>query len=388
MDKQQLTMLGGVGLGAALMYAFDPARGKRRRAGVRDKLVSATDKAADAASATARDLRNRARGLYASSLSHTEKATDEVLVARVRSKLGRVVSHPSAIEVSAEQGWITLKGPILAHELNDLLATVAKVPDVVNVDNQLEVHKEAGDLPALQGGTQRFGDRFELMQENWSPTARLLTGAAGGAAIVYGLTRRNPMCLLVGTVGAGLLLRGVTNLELKRLTGVNAGRRAIEIQKDINIAAPVERVYEFWSNVENFPMFMTNVQEVRATNEGRSHWKVKGPAGVPVEWDAIITEQIPNKLLAWKSVAGASVANSGIIRFDQNPDGTTRLEVKLSYNPPGGAMGHALAALLGADPKRQMDQDFVRVKTLIETGNPPHDAARPEHTPLRKAMVH
>src|SRR5918995_3287655 len=121
MDRQQLTMLGGVGLGAALMYAFDPYRGKRRRAGVRDKLVSATDKAADAVSATARDVRNRARGLYASSMSQNEKATDEVLVARVRSKMGRVVSHPSAIEVSADQGWITLKGPILAHELNDLL---------------------------------------------------------------------------------------------------------------------------------------------------------------------------------------------------------------------------------------------------------------------------
>jgi uncharacterized membrane protein len=388
MDRQQLTMLGGVGLGAALMYAFDPDRGKRRRAGVRDKLVSATDKAADAVSATARDLRNRARGLYASSMSPNEKAADQVLVARVRSKMGRVVSHPSAIEVSADQGRIALKGPILAHELNDLLTSVAKIPDVERVDNQLELHKQAGDLPALQGGTKRVGDRFELMQENWSPTARLLTGAAGGAAIVYGLSRRNPLCLLAGTVGAGLLLRGITNLELKRLTGISAGRRAVEIQKDINIAARVERVYEFWSNVQNFPMFMTNVQEVRATGEGGSHWKVNGPAGVPVEWEAIITEQIPNKLLAWKSVEGASVANAGIVRFDRNDDGTTRLEVKLSYNPPGGAIGHALAALLGADPKRQMDEDLVRMKTLIETGNPPHDAARPDDTRSREAMVY
>jgi uncharacterized membrane protein len=135
-------------------------------------------------------------------------------------------------------------------------------------------------------------------------------------------------------------------------------------------------------------MFMTNIQEVRATGEGRSHWKVKGPAGVPVEWDAIITEQIPNKLLAWKSVEGASIANAGIVRFDRSDDGTTRLEVKLSYNPPGGAMGHALAALLGADPKRQIDEDLVRMKTLIETGNPPHDAARPDDTRLREAIVY
>jgi uncharacterized membrane protein len=388
MDRHQLTMLSGIGVGAALMYAFDPDRGKRRRARARDKLVSATDKGADALSATARDLRNRLRGVYASATANNEEASDEVLIARVRSKMGRIVSHPSAIEVTSDQGQITLSGPILAHEVNDLLTIVEKIPGVVNVDNRLDVHKQAGDVPALQGGTNRPGDRFELMQDNWSPTARLLTGAAGGALAVYGIVRRNPACLIVGTVGVGLLLRGVTNLEMKRLTGISAGRRAIEIHKDINIAAPVEQVYEFWSNVQNFPRFMTNVQEVRATGDGLSHWTVKGPVGMTVEWDAVITEQIPDKLLAWKSVEGASVASSGIVRFDRNPDGSTRLEVKLSYNPPGGAIGHAVAAFLGADPKRQMDDDLMRVKTTIETGKPPHDAARSDITHLSEAMPH
>jgi uncharacterized membrane protein len=121
---------------------------------------------------------------------------------------------------------------------------------------------------------------------------------------------------------------------------------------------------------------MTNVQEVRATETGHSHWKVKGPAGTTVEWDAVVTKQVPNQLLAWKSMAGASVANSGIVRFDRNDDGTTRMKVRLSYNPPAGAMGHSVATLFGADPKHQMDDDLMRVKTLIETGNPPHDAAQ------------
>ena len=132
---------------------------------------------------------------------------------------------------------------------------------------------------------------------------------------------------------------------------------------------------------------MSNVQEVRATGTGCSHWKVKGPAGTTAEWDAVVTDQVPNKLLAWKSVEGASVANAGIVRFDRNDDGTTRIEVKLSYNPPGGAMGHAVAALFGADPKRQIDDDLMRVKTLIETGNPPHDAAQ-EYGQLRESPVH
>lgn len=97
------------------------------------------------------------------------------------------------------------------------------------------MHKQAGDVPALQ--------------------------------VVYGISRRNPACLIVGSMGLGLLLRGLTNLEMKRFTGFGAGRRAVEIQKDINIAAPVEKVFEFWSNIQNFPMFMRRcsapIQNVR-----------------------------------------------------------------------------------------------------------------------------
>jgi len=322
-------------------------------------------------------VRNRARGLAAEmrSLVSSEEVSDEKLVARVRSRMGRFVSHPSAIEVRADQGRVTLSGPILAHEVDDLLSNISSVPGVTEIDDQLEVHKQAGDVPGLQGGRPRPGDRFELMQENWSPTARLLVGAAGGALAVYGLSRRDPLSLGLGTIGIGLLARGITNTEMKRLIGVGGGRRAVEIQKDINIAAPVEEVYQFWTNYENFPRFMSNVREVRDAGNGQSHWVVAGPAGVPVEWDAVITERVPNRLLAWKTVEGSAVEHAGIIRFDPNADGSTRVDVKMSYNPPAGALGHGVAALFGSDPKREMDEDLMRMKTLIETGKEPHDAA-------------
>lgn len=102
---------------------------------------------------------------------------------------------------------------------------------------------------------------------------------------------------------------------------------------------------------------------------------MSGPAGVPVEWDAEITERIPNKTIAWKTVPGATVEHAGIVRFDPNPDGTTRVEIRMSYNPPAGAIGHVVASLFGADPKSEMDADLARMKTLIETGIRPHDAA-------------
>jgi uncharacterized membrane protein/osmotically-inducible protein OsmY len=387
--NRQLTLLGGVGVGAALMYVFDPDRGRRRRAHMRDKLASAANKAPDAISTTARDFVNRARGLAAEtgSLFSSEEVSDEVLTARVRSKLGRVVSHPSSIEVVANQGRVILSGPILAHEVDDLLACVKALPGVNDVASQLQVHKEPGDIPGLQGGRPKSGDRPDFLQENWSPTTRLLAGAAGGGLAVYGLSRRDPVGLGIGAIGIGLLARGVTNLEVKRLVGIGAGRRAVEIQKTINVAAPIEQIYAFWKNLENFPSVMSNVQEVRDKGNGMSHWVVAGPMGVPVEWDAVITRDVPNELLAWKSVEGASVKSAGIVRFGQNADGTTSVEVKFSYNPPGGAFGHAVAALFGSDPKSEMDADLMRMKSLIETGTQPHDATEGQAAKVREATA-
>lgn len=387
--NRELALLGGIGLGATLMYMVDPDRGKRRRALMRDKLARASHKVPDAISATARDISNRVQGMAAQATSafSSEDVSAEVLVARVRSKLGRIVSHPSSIEVAANQGRVVLSGPILAHETNDLLTCVRAVPGVREVDNLLDVHKQAGDVPGLQGGEPRSGDRFDLMQENWSPTSRLLAGAAGGALAVYGLSRRDPISLSLGAIGIGLIARGVTNLETKRLVGLGAGRRAVEIQKTINIAASVEQVYDFWKNFENFPSVMSNVQEVRDNGNGTSHWVVAGPMGVGVEWDAVITRDVPNELLAWKSVEGASVESAGIVHFTRNEDGTTSVQVKLSYNPPAGAIGHAIAALFGSDPKTEMDADLMRMKSMIETGVQPHDAAERKAPKAREATA-
>jgi uncharacterized membrane protein len=140
------------------------------------------------------------------------------------------------------------------------------------------------------------------------------------------------------------------------------------VQKTITVNAPIEQVWELWSNFENFPHFMSHVKEVRKLDEGRSHWVVAGPAGVPVEWDAVITDWVPHQLIAWKSVEGSTVDSAGRVRFQTLQDRSTEIDVQLSYNPPAGAVGHAVAALFGADPKRAMDEDMVRLKSLLEEG--------------------
>ncbi len=360
-----------VGLGAGLMYFFDRDRGKRRRALARDKAVRLLHWTRSGFQKAVRDAENRAHGIAAgarSIVTSHEPVSDEVLAARVRSRIGRIVSHPRAIDVIVQQGRVTLRGPILSREVDHLLDVVRGVDGVQEVINQLEPHERPENIPSLQGGVGRPGERWELMQTNWTPAIRLLVGALGGGLAAYSLKKRDLLSFPAGIVGAGMIARATTNKGLKRIIGVDAGRRAVDIQKTITIQAPVEDVYNFWLNCENFPKFMAHIREVRDLGGGRSHWVAEGPARIPVSWDAEITEKIPGKVLAWKSLPGAAVESAGIIRFDPTPDGGTRIQVRMSYNPPAGAVGHVVASLFGANPKREMDEAFVRLKSLLELG--------------------
>jgi uncharacterized membrane protein len=122
---------------------------------------------------------------------------------------------------------------------------------------------------------------------------------------------------------------------------------------------------------------MHNVKDVRQVADRRSHWVVAGPAGVPVQWTAEVTGLVPGELIAWRSVRNSDVRHEGAVHFVGTTDGGTRVSVELSYIPPAGAFGHAVAAIFGADPKSEMDADLLRMKSMIETGHPPHDAAQP-----------
>jgi uncharacterized membrane protein len=347
---------------------------------VRDKVVRAAHDAGDQLCKTAEDSRNRAYGMFAEARSRLSRddADDWTICERVRSKLGRAVSHPSAIIVTSADGTVTLRGAVLADEVDELLRTVGRVRGVRDVRNELDVHKTAAGVPELQGGRARPGQRSGLMEENWDPFTRV-TAAAGGAALAaWGLARRDLFALPALGLGAALAARGVTNLPARRLTGVGAGRRAVDVQKALVIHAPPDVVFGYFANYDNFPHFMSNVREVRDAGNGRSHWVVAGPMGTTVSWDAELTAMCPNELIAWRSVAGAAVENAGRIHFQPEPDGGgTRVDIKLAYNPPAGAIGHATAKLFGADPKSEMDADLMRLKTALETGHPPRDAAQP-----------
>jgi hypothetical protein len=214
-----LQFLSGMAVGAGLTYLLDPDMGRRRRALLRDKGVRALNQFDEFSRATPRDVTHRAQGLAAEAraLLSSKEAPDDVLTERVRAHLGRVVSHPSAVEVTAHDGTVTLSGPILQEERDRLLAAVRSVRGVKDVVDRLETHAQPGDHPALQGGRRRPGPRPDFLQNNWRPTTRLLACAAGGLLTAYGLTRSAPTACVLGTVGLGLVARGLTNTGPRRL---------------------------------------------------------------------------------------------------------------------------------------------------------------------------
>ena len=148
-----LALLFAAGIGVALMYLFDPQMGKRRRALIRDQFVRAGNKAGDTFSATQAEVSHRAKGAVMEARQRVSRGpiSDEMLVERVRAQLGRASSHPRSIVVTAHDGIVTLSGPVLADEVVALLARVRSVPGVQDLDNQLEVHEQAGRVPGLQG---------------------------------------------------------------------------------------------------------------------------------------------------------------------------------------------------------------------------------------------
>ncbi len=368
--------LGAAVAGAISMYLLDPDHGRRRRAVLRDRFASGVSRLDDATSVASRDLRNRARGVaheVRSRFTH-EEVSDEILCERVRSRLGWAVSHPGAIEVSALSGRVTLSGAVLEREYVRLLRTVWAVRGVADVEDRLAVYESPAGISALQGGGGRAaGRRFGPWQENWPPGVRVIMGAAGGALLINALAgRRSALGLLGGLACAGLIARSSTNRPIDRLVGVRSP--AMELQKCIEVAAPVEQVFETFSQLERFPEFMTHVRAVRLRGDGTSQWVVEGPAGRTISWEAMTTRLEPNRLIAWRTLPGSAVEHAGLLRFEPTQGGT-RILVTMSYTPPAGALGHAVARLFGADPKTELNDDLLRMKVFLETGRRAHDAA-------------
>ena len=206
--NQWMAMFAGAGFGAGAMYILDPDLGARRRALARDQFDHLPNTCQRAAAVTARDLKNRTIGFVSEARARLfeSEVDDEVLVDRVRSKLGFLVRHPSALTVQAHDGRVILSGPVLAGESAQLLHGIGAVRGVRTVENRLEVHAEPGSVSALQGDRPKpTGQPLDVLQRHWSPATRFLIGA-GSALLLYSVGRHaNPAAILSGSLIGGIM---------------------------------------------------------------------------------------------------------------------------------------------------------------------------------------
>jgi uncharacterized membrane protein len=185
------------------------------------------------------------------------------------------------------------------------------------------------------------------------------TRVAASIAAVLGVTALDVIC-------AGRLSTNQTDEYPHRRGG------AVRVEQVTTISRPVEEVYHFWRAFQNFPRFMRHLESVQVDGSRKSHWRAKGPAGVMVEWDAEMIEDREPEWIAWRSLEGSDIPNSGSVRFRPAPGARgTELRVQMEYSPPAGRLGRGVAWLLGSDPERQIREDLRRCKQLLETGEIP-----------------
>lgn len=199
----------------------------------------------------------------------------------------------------------------------------------------------------------------------------LLAGAMGGKRT--DARRLNRSMMVVG----GCLFLDV----LAAMTASRGGRLGgpLQAKATTTIRCTPEEAYRRWRDLESLPTFMDHLESVEDRGDGRSRWTARGPAGSSVSWDAEITEDVPGRRIGWRSVEGSKVATTGAVTFTPAvQDQGTEVTVELSYKPPAGRLGAAVALLLGEEPEQQIRDDLRRFKQIIETGEVIRSDGSPE----------
>jgi uncharacterized membrane protein len=248
---------------------------------------------------------------------------------------------------------------------------------------------------ASQAGSRRSSPQDRTGTEpahNVAKPERIGSVALGAALIAYGLKRRDAKGVVAAIVGGAFVQRGASgHCSVYEALGVSTGdaesvlsgrrsdvtsraatvnaRKAVKVERAVTISRPRQELYAFWRDFTNLSQFMEHLEAVRVDSPTRSHWTAKAPAGTSVEWDAEIVNDVPDEIIAWKSVGHPDVNNAGAVNFSDAPgDRGTIVKVTLDYEPPGGKLGALVARLFGEDPDRQVREDLRKFKQLMETG--------------------
>jgi uncharacterized membrane protein len=215
--------------------------------------------------------------------------------------------------------------------------------------------------------------------ENW------LALGSGALLLLVGASRRSALGAWLAMSAAPLLYRGITgrwpaipdgHFQFQNTRTALAGERGVHVRESVRLEVPVADVYRFWRRLDNLPQFMTHLDRVSETTDSTSHWVAAGPAGLAVEWDAEIINEVENQVLAWRSLPGSDIVTAGSVNFDAVRGGRgTQVSVHLQYAPPAGKAGALVASLFGREPSQTVREDLRHFKQLLEAGEIPRGTA-------------
>ena len=223
-------------------------------------------------------------------------------------------------------------------------------------------------------------DRRGARSLNMGQAERWVSLVLGGGLLALGLKQGIRDGMVLAVTGGALLYRGATGqCPLYKVAGVDTstGRprpavsvphgRGVKVENSVLINKSPEELYRYWRQFENLPRFMDHLVSVKTEGDQRSHWVVKSIGNAEVSWDAEIVNDVPNELIAWRTVEESDVDHAGSVRFEGTGRGT-RVKVTLEYRPPAGKVGVGLAKLFGQEPRQMIENDLRRFRQLMESG--------------------
>jgi uncharacterized membrane protein len=229
---------------------------------------------------------------------------------------------------------------------------------------------------------------------NVGRSERLASLLGGGMVTMYGLSRGTTKGLILAGIGAAMAYRGATgNCQVYQVLGLDSttldkpkrgkpiraipSGQGVKIEESVTINQPPEVLYGFWRSLSNLPQVMRQLVSVHELDSQKSHWIARGPMG-NVEWDAEIVTDRHNEVISWRSLPGSTVATAGSVSFERAPgDRGTQVHVVLSYNPPAGQLGAAMAWLAASDPQTEIRAELQNFKRIMETGRLPTTQGQP-----------
>ena len=206
-------------------------------------------------------------------------------------------------------------------------------------------------------------------------TSKWITVLAGSAFAAYGLSQLYRKSNTGKSItqklrdGASAFLGALNHRGPDETRFSVRHNEGIKVEKSITIHKSPEELFAFWRNLENLPKFMRHIESIQNRGFNTSHWVTNAAGGVKLEWDAEVHNEIPNELIAWRSLQGSDLNHAGSVHFIPDPDKqATRVNVVMSYEPPAGALGEAVGKLLGKNPGAQIESDLNRFRELMEFG--------------------